>query len=477
MRCEAPQVITFAQEQREHTEFSKKLESSLKIANKASFIQGASEGLARISINLGTVALLTYGGSLVVSGKLSLGTLLAFNVYNLFIGASIGAIAASVTELSKASGAVDRVFEFMQPEEDQEGEAADPRLKKTGAVKLEQVQGRVSVVDVHFSYPGREKAALNGVTLEAEAGQVLALVGPSGSGKSTLTQLLLAMYAPSRGQILLDSVPLEQLDRAWLRGQIGVVSQTPALFSCSVGDNIAYGIPGASHQDIEAAAKAANAHDFISALPSGYQTLVGQRGVSLSGGQKQRLAIARAILKRPALLILDEATSALDNESEAAVAGGLQALMQGRTTLVIAHRLNTVREANMIVVMEEGRIEEMGNHDQLMSNENSLYRKMILKGSLSESESTFDDFSDFKAPNDPEHSKETEIIDAAQTTQKTKEAEMPAGMFAAPRSIEERSQADGLPKAIEKIAEQQLRKSPETSISRIVLAALLEVQV
>ncbi|MEM7678751.1 MAG: ATP-binding cassette domain-containing protein, partial [Myxococcota bacterium] len=208
-------------------------------------------------------------------------------------------------------------------------------------------------------------------------GEVVALVGPSGGGKSTIAALLTRMYDPAGGELRLDGAPLTTLDPTWLRRQVGVVAQDPVLLSTSVADNIRYGRPDADDAEVMAAARAANAHDFIAGFPEGYETMVGERGVQLSGGQRQRVAIARAVLKDPRLLILDEATSALDAESEHLVQAALERLQKGRTTLVIAHRLSTVRDADRVVVLNEGKIGQIGTHDGLMAESGGLYRRLV----------------------------------------------------------------------------------------------------
>ncbi|MEC7948471.1 MAG: ABC subfamily B transporter ATP-binding protein, partial [Myxococcota bacterium] len=231
--------------------------------------------------------------------------------------------------------------------------------------------------DVHFAYPTRPDApVLAGFTLSLAPGQVVALVGPSGGGKSTVAALLSRFYDPDRGEIALDGRPFAALDAAWLREQVGVVSQEPILFATSVAENIRYGRPDASDIEVERAAEAANALAFVRDFPAGFDTRVGERGVRLSGGQKQRIAIARALLKDPAVLVLDEATSALDAESEHLVQEALERLMRGRTTLVIAHRLSTVRSADRVVVLDRGRVAEAGTHDELLAL-GGLYRKLV----------------------------------------------------------------------------------------------------
>jgi subfamily B ATP-binding cassette protein MsbA len=241
---------------------------------------------------------------------------------------------------------------------------------------LESVHGRVELVNVHFAYSDEYKSpVLNGVTIEADKGQIIALVGPSGAGKSTLVSLISRFYDVTSGAVLIDGQDVRSVKLADLRRAVGVVHQEIALFSGTIRENIAYGDLEATGAEIEAAARAAHAHEFISDLPNGYDTTVGERGVKLSGGQRQRLAIARALLKNPTVLILDEATSSLDSESEQLIQRALETLMYGRTTFVIAHRLSTIRRANRIVVLDQGSIVEAGTHDELLSND-GLYRQL-----------------------------------------------------------------------------------------------------
>jgi ATP-binding cassette subfamily B protein len=254
-----------------------------------------------------------------------------------------------------------------------------PAIPLEGGERLARVDGRVSFERVGFAYPTRpEVRVLDGISLEIARGERVALVGPSGSGKSTIAALLLRFYDPQEGEVRVDGVPLARLDPGWLRRQIGTVAQEPILFSTTVADNIRYGRPDASDAEVEAAARAANAHDFIAAFPDGYKTRVGERGVQLSGGQKQRVAIARALLKDPRILILDEATSALDAESEHLVREALERLMKGRTTLIIAHRLSTVVGADRVLVIEKGVVSQAGTHAELVAHEGT-YRRLVEK--------------------------------------------------------------------------------------------------
>jgi subfamily B ATP-binding cassette protein MsbA len=271
-------------------------------------------------------------------------------------------------QFNQAIGATRRVFELL----DTEPQIKDPE----NAQPLVGVTGRVQLIDVHFTYPDeRAVPVLMGVTIEARPGEIIALVGPSGAGKSTLVALIPRFYDVSSGEILVDGHDIRSLKLADLRNAIGVVPQETTLFGGPIRENIAYGKLGATEDEIEAVARAAHAHEFIVEFPDGYETVVGERGVKLSGGQRQRIAIARALLKDPAILILDEATSSLDSESERLVQDALETLMQGRTTFVIAHRLSTVRRADRIVVLDEGRIVEEGSHQELLSN-GGLYKRL-----------------------------------------------------------------------------------------------------
>jgi ABC-type multidrug transport system fused ATPase/permease subunit len=274
------------------------------------------------------------------------------------------------TDVQRAAGAAERIFELLH---------RTPAIPPHGGVTLPWVQGEVRFEGVDFAYPSRpDVQVLRDFHFTLDAGKVIAIVGPSGAGKSTIASLLYRLYDPSRGALTLDGHAYTELDAGWLRQQVGVVAQEPLLFSTSIADNIRYGRPDATDGEVEAAARLANAHQFISAFPEGYQTLVGERGIQLSGGQKQRVAIARAVLKDPRILILDEATSALDAENEHLVKEALDRLMRGRTTLVIAHRLSTVKDAHRVIVLEGGRVAQTGTHAALVSEEGP-YRRLVEK--------------------------------------------------------------------------------------------------
>ncbi|HEX8535813.1 MAG TPA: ABC subfamily B transporter ATP-binding protein, partial [Cystobacter sp.] len=281
---------------------------------------------------------------------------------------ALGALADLWADFMRASGAAERVFELID---------RVPAIPSSGGERLASVQGRVEFQDVRFAYPTRQDVpVLKGIHLALAPGEVVAIVGPSGAGKSTLAALLARMYDPQEGRVLLDGRELSGLDTEWLRQQVGTVAQEPMLFATSIADNIRYGRKDATDAEVEAAARTANAHEFIHRFPEGYRTHVGERGVQLSGGQKQRIAIARAVLKDPRLLVLDEATSALDAESEHLVKEALERLMRGRTTLIIAHRLSTVMGADRVVVMEAGQVVQSGDHSTLMGQE-GLYRRLV----------------------------------------------------------------------------------------------------
>jgi len=309
-----------------------------------------------------------YGGTLLARGELSVGALTSFLVYTLLVGFSLGAVADLWADFLRALGAAERVFELLD---------RSPEMPIRGGRTLDPVAGTVELDEVVFHYPSRPDAVvLSSLSLRVEPGEVVALVGPSGAGKSTIAALLLRFYDPDSGAVRLDGVDLREVDAGWLRRHIGLVAQEPLLFSTSIAENIRYGRPDASRDAIEAAARAANADDFIGRFPEGYDTVVGERGVLLSGGQKQRVAIARALLKDPRILILDEATSALDAQVEHLVVDALDRLMEGRTTLVIAHRLSTVRNADRVLVIDHGRVIETGPHDELVARD-GLYRRLV----------------------------------------------------------------------------------------------------
>ncbi len=309
----------------------------------------------------GIVGVLWIGARDVRAGVMTPGELVQFVIYAVMVAGAVGALSEIWGELQRASGATERLVEILNTTDT----VQDPEQPRSLSAP---VRGEITFRDVAFRYPARPTvSALDGVSLQVKPGQTVALVGPSGAGKTTILQLLMRFYDPQSGAILLDGVPLTDLARTDFRRHIALVPQDPVIFAASARDNIRFGRPDASDAEVEAAARAAAAHDFIVALPQGYDSALGERGVMLSGGQKQRIAIARAILRDAPVLLLDEATSALDAESEAAVQAAVEQLSQGRTTLVVAHRLATVKRADRIIVFEHGRIVDEGTHEALVA--------------------------------------------------------------------------------------------------------------
>ena len=321
----------------------------------------------------GIVIVLWFGAGLLRSGQISAGELTRFVLYTTFVAGAMGQAAELFSQIQKTVGATQRVRELLRERSEEELSASTV----SGEELPRRLQGKVAFESVHFRYPSRtEVPVLRGLSLEALPGERIALVGPSGAGKSTLTALLLRLYEPESGVLRIDGRDANSYPLRWLRSQMAIVPQDVVLFGGTIAENILYGRPDAREEEVREAAALANAHDFISGFPEGYQTVVGDRGIKLSGGQRQRIAIARAILKDPAILILDEATSSLDSESELAVQSALERLMSGRTTFIVAHRLATIRTADKIAVIESGAVIELGTHDDLASRKEGLYRRL-----------------------------------------------------------------------------------------------------
>lgn len=350
-------VKAFSQEEAEIVRFERENSRWFQLSAAAARLQALNTPLLDLIANLGTVFIIWYGGTLVVRGSLTLGELVAFSTYLGQLYIPVRRLGLILPAVAMAAAAGERVFEIL----DAQSEVTDA----PDAIPLPPVQGHVRFEHVSFSYFGRHKV-LDDVSFEARPGQVIALLGPTGSGKSTIINLIPRFYDPTAGRITVDGYDIRRVKLSTLRNQVGIVLQETALFATTIRENIAFGRPDATEAEIVAAAQAAQAHEFIAALPQGYDTYVGERGVTLSGGQKQRIAIARALLRDPRILILDDATASVDTETEQLIQQALARLMVGRTSFVIAQRLSTVRRADLILVLQRGRISAAGTHAELL---------------------------------------------------------------------------------------------------------------
>ncbi|MFN7131821.1 MAG: ABC transporter ATP-binding protein, partial [Myxococcales bacterium] len=352
-------VKSFAMEDKEKSRFLTDVRSANDVVSRGVGFDAGVGAAQNLVVASARIAAIAFGGVLVLRGQLSIGALVAFLGYVGGMFGPVQGLTGIYRTLRTASVSLEQVFSILDAQ-DYLGDAPD-------AVEISELKGEVRFEGVRFSYEGKGRPLIDGIDLHVKPGETIALVGPSGAGKTTMMALMQRFYDPTEGRILIDGHDLRKVRQVSMRQQIGVVLQDSLLFNESVRDNIAYGRPNASMQEIEEAAKAANAHNFISRLPQGYDTVVGERGCRLSAGERQRVAIARSLLKNPAVLILDEPTSALDAESEHLVQQALNRLMNGRTTFAIAHRLSTVVDADRILVLREGRIVEQGNHAELMT--------------------------------------------------------------------------------------------------------------
>ena len=370
-------VKAFTNEPYEVARYGASLDAFLDIILRTTRLRAAFVAFIIFAVFGVIVGVTWYGCRLLQTGELSAGQMISFSLYTVFVGGAMGSFADLWGQIQKTVGATARVRELLGENAEEVSAPLIGNGTNGRAPSSRRLRGAVRFEHVRFRYPSRpEVEVLRGLSLTAEPGQRIALVGPSGAGKSTIVSLLLRFYDPDGGRLLLDGRPAGEFPLRDLRAAMAVVPQEVLLFGGSIAENIAYGRPGASPAEIEQAAREANAHDFIAGFPEGYATLVGERGVKVSGGQRQRLAIARAILKDPAILILDEATSALDSESERLVQDALERLLPGRTSFTIAHRLSTVRAADRIYVLENGAVAESGTHDELVTRENGVYRRL-----------------------------------------------------------------------------------------------------
>ena len=363
-------VKSFTRENYERERFKKEIETAFERAvDKLKISSFFGPFILGLTFMVSAV-LIWYGGYQVMSGVTTPGELAAFFLYALIVAGPIGTFVRLYTQIQEASGAIRRVYEIL--------DTAPAIDNPENPIFLENITGRIQFENVSFGYR-QELEILHNINFDVRPGQTVALVGPSGAGKSTVIKLLHRFFDASQGSIRLDEHDIRSLDRKSFLSQIALVPQETLLFGGTVKENILYGKLDATDQELEDAAKKANAHDFIEDLENGYETIVGEKGAKLSGGERQRIAIARAILKNPKILVLDEATSSLDNCSEALIQEAVEKLMEGRTTFIVAHRLSTIHKADQIIVLEKGRVVETGQHEELMNNKNLYYNLYKLK--------------------------------------------------------------------------------------------------
>jgi ATP-binding cassette subfamily B protein len=365
----AQTVQAFTHEPESRADFAEVTEKSFRSAKARIGARAVMTIIVIFLVFTGIVGVLWIGARDVRAGEMSAGALIQFVIYSVLVAGSVGALSEIVGELQRAAGATERLVELLGATDTVKDPERPKRLPRPA-------KGAVAFENVTFHYPTRpEVSALDGIELAVAPGETVALVGPSGAGKTTIIQLLLRFYDPGAGRVTIDGIDLREMARGDFRRQLALVPQDPVIFATSARENIRFGRPEASDAEVEAAARAAAAHEFLSALPQGYDSFVGERGVMLSGGQKQRIAIARAILRDAPILLLDEATSALDAESERAVQQAVERLSASRTTLIVAHRLATVKKADRIVVFDQGRIVDQGRHEDLVAG-GGLYARL-----------------------------------------------------------------------------------------------------
>ena len=361
-------VKAYANEFFEILRYKKSIDSSVSTSIKRALWRGVFIGLIMFAAGAAIVSIIWYGLHMVQNEVITLGELLSFAIYSALLGFSFAGAADLFSQLQKAIGATENLMDILDETTE------NVTLKQTPEIKIE---GNLVFNNVCFSYPSRRDIqVLKGISFSVEQGKQIAIVGPSGSGKSTIAGLIFRFYDPESGNITIDGKELNNYQLSQIRNQMAIVPQEVMLFGGSIKENIEYGKPGATDEEIFEAAKKANALEFIEGFPEKFETLVGDRGIQLSGGQKQRIAIARAILKDPSILVLDEATSALDSESERLVQEALERLMEGRTSIVIAHRLSTIKKADTIIVLDNGKIKEKGTHEELVKKENGIYKNL-----------------------------------------------------------------------------------------------------
>jgi ATP-binding cassette subfamily B protein len=360
-------VRAFAREDYEIKRFTNAnktvFKSWVRVIDEWSKIMPTTNWLSAVSV----ILILWFGGQMVMDGTLTIGAIVAFNAYILMMAEPAQQLTGLVNAGGEAAAGAQRLFEVL--------DVAPAIRSSSDAVKIEPLRGEVEFRDVRLNYKDEKTASLNGISVKVKPNQIVALIGPTGSGKTSFVNLVPRFYDVTDGSVLVDGVDVREMDMVSLRRQIGIVLQTSLLFSDTIKANIAYGRPDATMEEVIAAAKAAQAHEFIEGFTNGYDTIVGERGVTLSGGQRQRVAIARALLMNPRILILDDSTSSVDTQTEKLIQSALDTLMEGRTTFVIAHRLSTVRRADLILVLDKGQIAERGTHDELLAS-GGLYREI-----------------------------------------------------------------------------------------------------